>query len=229
MLNGENQSLKNQLAQLITSREMTIVKSMIGSKTPYINIIHRRPLRGVNGLTTSSMMITARTEAAANEVAKRDKIDDNNPLNPLGTWVYGPFSLYGMYPDPAPGAKRKWRLYAVYSDNPGSLGAGKVPFFTINMKTDNYFQSADNDPTKVFDMKFIFDTTCGSVGGPSRDRNSNMLEIPSAYPEPGHCRHLIAWMNGDTTGTGEGLCGGANATPTIQIYYLELQCLDVYE
>ena len=217
VLMDENKLLKDQLNQINTSRQMNIVKSLF-RKTPYINIVHRRPLRGIGGLNPAT--ITSTSEAAAMS-------------NPLGDWIYGPFSLYGMYPDPASGAKRKWRLYAVYTDNSARKDSS-VPSgtFVINIKTQNYHQAPTN---QMFDMKFIFYTTCGGVANTTRDFNSNMLELPNPLPSapadkidsrPGH-GIMYAWIEGSNTGTSASC--GASASPVAQLYYLELQCLDVYE
>ena len=94
MFNKSIDDLKNRF----NPRELSILKSLV-SKMPHINVVNRRPI-----ILTHSLL------DATNNSDSTGKLMANT--------FYCPFRYASMIP-PAPGAKRKWRLYSVYSDNLG--------------------------------------------------------------------------------------------------------------
>jgi hypothetical protein len=167
--------------------DVDIVRYSTMFPSGYANVVSRRPLIG-NGLSSI-------TKAVGGTVDKMTQL--------LPTYVYGPFG-YNV-PAPAPGTVRKWRMYAVYSDN---VTGGSGPVLRLQIKSGSDWGKTIND-----NMNFQFPLTWGGVGGETRDSYSNMLDDP---PEKMHCL-LYSYFNSDT-----------KADAQVLWTYVELQALDVY-
>jgi len=163
---------------------------MYPSTTPLINVVNRRPIIGVG------------SRVLPNPVGGTSE----KPQLLFPNYYYNPFG-YNV-PAPAPGATRKWRIYAVYSDgitgpNPPSLG----PVLQFNI-------GSGDDWAKVSQrVTFQFPLTWGGVGGETRDAYSNTVD------DPVNKMHsmLLSYIPNGATGVKEVLWT-----------YAELQALDVY-
>ena len=212
--------LANSVSQLANSREMTISRSLY--RAPYINIVNRRMIP----LTTNVIPWTSSSESTKTELISKNVA------------VYDPFA-YNV-PPPAPGAKRKWRFYAVWADTlsqkPGTQNIDTFGFF-VRLATTIA-------PGKTpFNMDFKFYGTCGGHVE-SRDGVSKMMELPSVQTDHSI---LSGWIDGRCTircatdstlpdhvtyytGPSGSLQGGSNGSNAeVKFYYLEFQALDVYE
>jgi hypothetical protein len=122
----------------------------------------------------------------------------------LPSFVYGPFG-YNV-PAPAPGSVRKWRMYAVYSDN-ATEGSG--PVLRLQIRSGEDWGKTIND-----NMNFQFQLTWGGLSGETRDSFSNELDDPK---EKMHCM-LYSYFNTNVKPV------GAQVLWT----HVELQALDIY-
>lgn len=236
IMNKSIDVLKNRF----NSREISILKSLV-SKTPYINIVHRRPI-----ILTNSLL------DASNNSESTGKL--------LANTVYAPFRYAAMIP-PAPGAKRKWRLYSVYSDNLGpkepysrthAISGGVNGTLDVPLTEYGFFvkiSTSHTDPSTSFPMIFKLPGTCGGTAE-TRDGYSSLGEIPPNLVQIRTVHSIItAYIDSENTircGTNDpghsapatssqrGLYipsepNGSLYTAEVKIYYLELQTLDVYE
>jgi hypothetical protein len=221
--------VKSDLTSITNSREMTIARSLY--RAPYINVVNRRPIP----LVTNTLLYTASTPGTKTTLVPYE--------------VYDPFG-YNV-PAPAPGAKRKWRLYSVYSDNlsqkPGTENIDIFGFFLRFTYQTRVNPSNKSETPQDYHMNFKFYGTCGGGTYEKRDGMSTILELPPSPPSRISHTMLYGWIDGRCsircatnevghayyTGPNGSLQGGINGSTAdnanVNIYYLEFQALDVYE
>ena len=200
-LNTNVSLLSHSFNQLSNSREMVISRSLY--RAPYINVVNRRPITLMNTLITSS--------------------SESNP-QPISNVIYGPFAQSYADPRVAPGAKRKWRLYAVYNDNLAPKNDSPYGFFLkINV------QRSWQDSITTFPVQFKFGGTYSIVQPDaidrwSRDGYSTMVEIPSSSA---HGNQFSGYI--DDANSINSMDESKPENRVVKLFYLELQALDVYE
>ena len=154
----------------------------------YINIVNRRTLVGA-GITSITKPVGG---------------TPTNMTSILPSLVYNPFG-YNV-PDPATGCVRKWRMYAVYSDN---ATAGSGPVLRLQIRNIEDWSKTIND-----NMNFQFPLTWGGISGETRDSYSNILDDPQQK----YHSVLYSYFNTNVV--------PANAQ--VLWTHVELQALDIY-
>jgi hypothetical protein len=220
--------VKIDLANITNSREMTISRSIY--RAPYINVVNRRPIP----LVTNIIPWTSST-----------------PETKTALVPYEVYDVFGYnVPAPAPGSKRKWRFYAVWSDTlsqkPGTENIDTFGFFLRFTYQTRVNKQNTNETSQDYNMNFKFYGTCGGHSE-TRDGISAILELPSSPPYRISHTMLSGWIDGrctircatdstfpghasyytDPNGSLKGGSNGSNAE--VKFHYLEFQALDVYE
>lgn len=150
------------------------------AKRPVVQVVHRRPIFGVGNMVND--VVFQKSKGAQRMYPQH---------------VYSPFG-YGV-PAVQPGAKRRFRLYAVYTD---TITSGEGPSVELRL-------GWEEDKGKVV---FKFPLTWGGAAE-SRDAYSNEIDDSDAIK---HHARLYTWVAG-------------NNEVYWRFQYIEVQTLDVWE
>lgn len=193
---GSTPSPSNQLCinnKCLNQKDIVRLTSMYPSFKPYYNIVNRRPIIGLSGRPS---------------VTIERKSDTGTPSNPIKVFDQFYYNIFGYnVPPPAPGATRKWRMYAVYSD---TLTGGDGPVLQFNVGTPGGDWYAVTER-----VAFKFPITWGEVSGENRDAFSDIVDDPT------NKQHsiLVSYIPNNSTG----------GSKIVNWIYAELQALDLYQ
>jgi len=153
-----------------------------------IQVVHRRPIWGI-GAAFVNQLFTFDVKG----------IDDKKPM---GDTIYRPFAY--AVPPVAAGATRKFRMYAVYSDN---ISEGPGPVISISiLKLPNWTEQG----------KYVHFQFPGTWGAPSQNHHRDAYSVIVNEPSDKMHANMYTYIPEGTTGS------------NVKWQYVELQTLDVY-
>ena len=191
----------------ITKSDLQRVISVVPPR--YINVVNRRPLFNVFSLSND---VDKYTTNFFSGVGEKRILNGYEVYNPAG------YNLSNI--PPAPGSVRKFRIYAVYSDNltnyTGVDSSGKNVYNFSNGPIIRLKYAYTDKQFPIVDFKF--GTTMG-VTDATRDGYSSIEDLTQNH-------YKMFSVIPDNATTGDKTVDSVNVA--VRWYYIELQALDVF-